>query len=144
MSPYLFNLYSERIMRQAELDNREEGIRVGGRKVNNLRYADDTTLIAENDKDLKILLNKVKEASMKAGLALNLKKTKVMSTQEINKTRHKHVSIGTKWRMVNALVFSVVMCECEKWTIKVADRKKIDAFQLWCWRRLPLRGKTRN
>ena len=70
-------------MRQAELEKREEGIRIGGIKVNNLRYADDTTFQTENDKDLKVLLKKVKEASMKAGLALNLKNTKVMSTQDI-------------------------------------------------------------
>ena len=148
--------------------------------MNNLRYADDTTLLAESDKDLKVLIKKVKEASMKAGLVLNLKKAKLTSmqgtrefkvddedlevlekfvflgslmnrenddcSQEIRRLvlgraatskltivwRDKHVSIGTKARLVNALVLSVVMYGYETWAIKAADQQQINAFELCC------------
>ncbi|CAF2102339.1 unnamed protein product [Rotaria magnacalcarata] len=80
LSPCLFNLYAEYIMRSAELDETEVGIKISGRNINNLRYADDTTLMAENEDHLKTLLMKVKEESAKADLLLNIKNTKVMST----------------------------------------------------------------
>ena len=83
LSPYLFNLYSEYIMRQANLEELDIGVRMGGRKINNLRYADDTTLLAES-KELLQLVTSVKEKSAQAGLYLNLKKTKVMSTEEVD------------------------------------------------------------
>ena len=83
LSPYLFNLYSEMIMRKAGLENMEEGAKVGDRKINNLRYADDTTLLAENQDHLKRLLKRVKDESKKAGLALNIKKTNIMSSREL-------------------------------------------------------------
>ena len=83
LSPYLFNLYSEYIMRQANLDKIDIGGRMGGRKINNLRYADDTTLLAESKEELIQLVTSVREKSAQAGLYLNLKKTKVMSTEEI-------------------------------------------------------------
>ena len=73
LSPYLFNLYAEYIIRNAEEEETEVGIRIVGRKTNNLRYANDTTLMAENEEDLKNLLLKVKEESVKAGLLLNIK-----------------------------------------------------------------------
>ena len=76
LSPCLFNLYAEQIMRNARLDELQAGIKIGGRNVNNLRYADDTTLIAEGDEDLKRLMMKVKEDSERAGLRLNMKKDK--------------------------------------------------------------------
>ena len=84
LSPPLFNLYSEQIMRNAGIKDMTEGVKVGGRNVNNLRYADDTTLLAETAPYLKELLERVKVESLKSGLALNIKKTKVMSTEELN------------------------------------------------------------
>lgn len=79
----LFNLYADKIMRDAELEYAEEGIRLGGRNLNNLRYADDTTLLASRIEHLKNLIRKVQLASERGGLYLNLKKTKVMSTGNI-------------------------------------------------------------
>ena len=70
-------------MRQANLEELDTGVRMGGRKINNLRYADDTTLLAESKEELLQLIKSVKEKSAQAGLYLNLKKTKVMSTEEI-------------------------------------------------------------
>ena len=84
LSPYLFNLYPEHIMRNVGLEETDVGIKIAGRKISNLRYADDTTVMAENEEDLKNLLIKVKEKSAKAGLLLNIKKTKIMSTGNIN------------------------------------------------------------
>ena len=75
LSPYLFNLYAENIMRNAGLDEVQAGIKIGGRNINNLRYADDTTLMAENEEELKSLLMKVKVESEKAGLKLNIQIT---------------------------------------------------------------------
>ena len=80
LSPGLFNIYSENIMRNANLDLCEQGIIIGGRKVNNLRYADDTTLIARSKEDLHQLIKHVKESSAREGLLLNVKKTKIMTT----------------------------------------------------------------
>ena len=77
MSPCLFNLYAEYIMRNAGLDEAQAGIKIAGRNINNLRYADDTTLMAESEEELKSLLKKVKE-SEKVGLKLNIQKTKIM------------------------------------------------------------------
>ena len=79
LSPYLFNLYAEHIMRYAGLDETQAGIKIARRNTNNLRYADDTTLMAESE-ELKILLMKVKEESEKAGLKLNIQKTKIMAS----------------------------------------------------------------
>ena len=78
MSSCLFNLYAEYIMQNAGLDEGEAGIKIAGRNINNLRYADDTTLMAESEEELKTLLMKVKEESETAGLKLNIKKTKIM------------------------------------------------------------------
>ena len=72
LSPCLFNLYAEYVMRNAGLDEAEAGIKIAGRNINNLRYADDTTLMAESEEELKSLLMKVKEESEKAGLKLNI------------------------------------------------------------------------
>ena len=77
LSPCLFNLYAEYIMRNAGLDEAQAGIKTAGRNINNLRYADDTTLTAESEKELKSLLMKVKEGSEKVGLKLNIQKTKI-------------------------------------------------------------------
>ena len=75
LSPCLFNLYAEYIMWNARLDEAQAGIKIAGRNINNLRYADDTTLVAESEEELKRLLMKVKEESEKAGLKLNIPKT---------------------------------------------------------------------
>ena len=78
LSPCLFNLYAEYIMRNAGLGEAQAGIKISGRNINNLRYADDTTLMAESEEELKSLLMKVKEESEKVGLKLNIQKTKIM------------------------------------------------------------------
>ena len=80
MSPCLFNLYEEYIMRNVGLDEAQAGIKIAGRNINNLRYADDTTLMAESKEELKSLLMKVKEESEKIGLNLNIQKTKIMAS----------------------------------------------------------------
>ena len=82
LSPCLFNLYAEYIMRNAGLDEAQSGIKIAGRNINNLRYADDTTLMAESE-ELKSLLVKVKEESEKVGLKLNIQKTKIMASLAI-------------------------------------------------------------
>ena len=80
MSPCLFNLYAEYILRNAGLEETQAGIKIAGRNTNNLRYADDTTLMAESEEELKHLLMKVKEESEKVGLKLNIQKMKIMAS----------------------------------------------------------------
>ena len=82
LSPCLFSLYAEYIMRNAGLNETQAGIKIAGRNVNNLRYAEDTTLMAES-KELKSLLRKVKEKSEKVGLKLNIQKTEIMASNSI-------------------------------------------------------------
>ena len=161
----------------------QAGIKIARRNINNLRYADDTTLMAESEKELKSLLMKVKESG-KVGLKFNTQKTKIMASNSItswkidrekvetvadfilggSKTvvdgdcsheikRHlllgrevmtnldsilksRDITLSTKVRLVKAVVFPVVMYGCESWTIKKAERRRIDAFELWFWRRL--------
>ena len=83
MSPCLFNLHAEYIVRNAELEEAQAGIKIAGRNINNLRYADDTTLMAESKEELKSLLMKVKEESEKVGLKLNIQKMKIMASGPI-------------------------------------------------------------
>ena len=83
LSLCLFNFYAEYIMRNAGLDEAQAGIKIAGRNINNLRYADDTTLMAENEEDLESLLMKVKKESEKVGLKLNIQKTKIMASGSI-------------------------------------------------------------
>ena len=83
LSPCLFNFYTEYIMRNARLDEVQAGIKIARRNINNLRYADDTTLMAESEEELKSLLMKVKEESEKVGLKLNIQKTKIMASGPI-------------------------------------------------------------
>ena len=183
LSPWLFNLYAEYIMRNAEVDEAQAGISVAGRNINNLRYADDTTLLAESE-ELKSLLMKVKEESEKVGFSLNIQKTKIMASGPITSWQIKgetmetvtdfiflgseitvdgdcsheikgHLLLGrkvmtnldsvlksrditlpTKVHLVKAMAFPVVMYGCESWTIKKAEHRRTDAFELWCWRRL--------
>uniref|UniRef100_A0A4W2GVQ8 RNA-directed DNA polymerase n=1 Tax=Bos indicus x Bos taurus TaxID=30522 RepID=A0A4W2GVQ8_BOBOX len=184
LSPCLFNLYAEYIMRNAGLEETQAGIKIGGRNINNLRYADDTTLMAESEEELKSLLMKVKVESEKVGLKLNIQKTMIMTSGPITSweidgetvetvsnfiflgskittdgdcsheiTRHlllgrkvmtnldnilksRDITLPTKVRLIKAMVFPVVMYGCESWTVKKAERQRIDAFELWCWRRL--------
>ena len=83
LSPCLFNLYAEFIIWNAGLDDSQAGIKIAGRNINNLKYADDTTLMAESEEELKSLLMKVKEESEKAGLKLNIQKMKIMASSPI-------------------------------------------------------------
>ena len=184
LSPCLFNLHAEYIMRNTGLEEAQAGIKIAGRNINNLRYADDTTLVAENEEDLKVLLMKVKEESEKVGLKLIIQKTKIMASGPItswqideetvetvvdfiflgskitadgdcsheikrclllgrkvmtnleNILKSRAITLPTKVRLVKAMVFPVVMYECESWTVNKADHQRIDAFELWCWRRL--------
>ena len=87
MSPCLFNFYAEYIIRNAGLDKAQAGIKIAGRNLNNLRYADDTTLMAESEEELKNLLMKVKEESEKVGLKLNIQKPKIMASGSITSCR---------------------------------------------------------
>ena len=187
MSPCLFNLYAEYITKNTELDEAQAGIKIAGRNINNLRYADDTTLMAESEEQLKSLLMKVKEESEKVDLKLNIQKVKIMAfgpisswqidgetmetvtdfifwgskitadgdcSHEIKRClllgrkvmmnldsilKSREVTLVTKVHLVKAIFFPVVMYGCESWTIKKAECRRIDAFELWCWRRL-LRG----
>ena len=162
----------------------QAGIKTAGRNINKLRYADDTTLMAESKEELKSLLTKVKEESEKVGLKLSIQKTKIMASGPITSwqidretvetasdfilggskitadgdcsheiKRHlllgrkvmtnldsilksRDITLPTKVHLVKAMVFPVVMYECESWTIKKAECQRIYAFELWCWRRL--------
>ena len=171
-------------MRNAGLEAEQAGIKIAGRNINRLRYADDTTLMAESEEELKSLLMKVKEESKKVGLKLNIQKTKIMHSSPIiswqidgetvetvsdfifggfkitadGDCRHeikrrlllgrkvmtnldsilksRDITLPTKVRIVKAMVFPVVMYGSESWTVKKAEHRRTDAFELWCWRRL--------
>ena len=96
LSPCLFNLYAEYIMRNAGLEEAQAGNKIAGRNINNLRYADDSTLMAESEEELKSLLMKVKEENRKVGLKLNIQKTKIMASGPI-----------TSWKIDGETVESV-------------------------------------
>ena len=165
-------------MRNAGLEEAKAGIKIAGRNINNLRYADDTTLMAESEEELKSLLMKVKEESEKVGLKLNIQKTKIMASgpitsweidgetvemvsdfvfwgsritayvdfgHEIKRClllgrkvltnlesifKSRDITLPTKVHLVKAVVFPVVMYGCESWTVKKAERRRIDAFEL--------------
>ena len=165
------------------MDEAQLGIKIAGRNINNLRYADNTTLMAESKEELKRPLMKVKEESEKAGLKLNIQKSKIMTSSPITSwqidgdkmktVRHftflsskvtmdgdcsheikrylligrkamtnldgafesRDITLPTKVCTVKAMAFPVVMYRCESWTIK-AEHRKIDTFELWCWRKL--------
>ena len=166
------------------LDEVQAGIKIAGRNINNLRYAEDTTLMAENEAELKSLLMKVKEESEKVGLKLNTQKTKIMASGVITSwqtdgetmetvtdfiflgskiapdgdcsyeikrylllgrkavtnldsiLKSRDITLPTKVHLVKAMDFPVVKYGCESWTIKKDEHRRIDAFELWCWRRL--------
>ena len=105
LSPCLFNIYAEYIMRNAELEEAQAGIKIAGRNIHTLRYADDTTLMAESEEELKSLLMKVKEESENVGLKLNIQKTKIMASSpitsweidgETTETVRKFIFLGSK------------------------------------------------
>ena len=168
-------------MRNAGLEETQAGIKIAGRNINNLRYADDTTLMEESEEELKSLLMKVKEESEKVGLKLNIQKTKIMASGPITSweidgetvadfilggskitaygdcsheierrlllgrkvmtnldsiLKSRDITLSTKVHLVNAMVFPVVMYGCESCTIKKAECQRIDAFEMWCWRKL--------
>ena len=171
-------------MQNARLDEAQAGIKIARRNINNLRYEDDTTLMAESEEELKSLLMKVKGESEKVGLKLNIQKTKIMASSPITSwqidgetvetmtdfiflgfkitvdgdcsheikrclllgrkvlsnldsvLKSTDITLPTKVHLVKAMVFPVVMYECESWTLKKAEHGRIDAFELWCWRRL--------
>ena len=171
-------------MRNAGLDEAQVGIKIARRNINNFRYSDDTTLMAESKEELKSLLMKVKEESEKVGLKLNIQKTKIMASGPITSwqidgetvetvsdfifggskitadgdcshefkrrlllrrkamtnlasiLKNRDIILPTNVRLVKAMVFPVVMYGCESWTMKKAEHQRIDAFKLWCWRRL--------
>ena len=102
LSPCLFNLYAEYIMRIAGLEEAQAGIKISWRNINNLRYADDNTLMAESEEDLKSLLLKVKEESEKVGLKLNIQKTKIMASSPITSWQ-----IGKQWKQWLTLFFGL-------------------------------------
>ena len=108
LSPCLFNLYAEYIMRNVGLDEAQAGIKIPQRNINNLRYADDTTLMAESKEELKSLLMKVKEESEKVGLKLNIRKTKIMASGPI-----------TSWQIdgetVTHFIFGGLQNHCRWW-----------------------------
>ena len=123
-------------MRNAGLEEAQAGIKIAGRNINNLRYADDTTFKEESEEELKSLLMKVKEESEKAGLELNIQKTKIMASgghemalllrrkamtnlKSILKSRDN--TLPTKVCLVKAMLFLVVMFGCESWTVKKSE-----------------------
>ena len=166
-------------MRNAGLEEAQAGIKIDRRNINNLKYADDITLMAESEEKLKSLLMKVKEESEKVGLKLNIQKTKIIASSPITSwqidgetvetvavfiflgskintdgdcsheiKRHlllgrkvmtnldsllksRDITLPTKAHLVKAMVFPVVMYRCESWTIKKAEHRRTDAFELW-------------
>ena len=171
-------------MRNAGLEEAQAGIKIAGRNINNLRYADNITRMADSEDELKRLLMKVKEESEKVGLKLNIQKTKIMPSGPITSweidgetveivadfiflgskitadgdcsheiKRHlllgrkvmtkldsilksRDITLPTKVHLIKAMVFPLVMYGCKSWTLKKAEHQRIDAFELWYWRRL--------
>ena len=166
-------------MRNAGLEEAQAGIKISRRNINNLRYTDDITLMAESEEELKSLLMKVKKQSEKVGLKLNIQKTKIMASGPITSwqihretvetvaefifggskitavgdcsheikrrlllgrkvmttldsiLKSRDITLPTKVHLVKAMVFPVVMYGWKSWTVKKAERQRIDAFELW-------------
>ena len=167
-------------MRNAGLEEAQARIKIARKNINNLRFADDTILMAESEEELRSLLMKVKEKSEKVDLKLNIQKTKIMASGPITSCevdgetvetvsdfiflgskitadggcsheikrclllgrkvmtnldsifKSRDITLPTKVHLVKAMVFPVVMYGCESWTVKKAERQRIDAFELWC------------
>ena len=118
----LFNLYAEYIRRNAGLDEAQAGIKIAGRNINNLRYEDDTTLMAENEEELKSFLKKVKEESEKVGLKLNIQKTKIMASGPITSWQID----GKQWKQWQTLFWGAP----KSLQMVTAAMKLKDAFSL--------------
>ena len=118
LSPCLFNLYAEYIMRDTELEEAQTGIKITGRNINNLRYADDTTLVAESEEELKSLLMKVKERG-KPGLTLNIQKTKIMAFSPI-----------TSWQIDGETVADFLFLGSKSLQMVIAAMKLKDSYSL--------------
>ena len=170
-------------MRNTGLEEAQAGIKIAGRNISHLRYADDTTLMAESEEELNRLLIKVKEESEKVGLKFNIQKTKIMESSPITSwqidgetvetvtdfilgalkslqmvtvpmklkdayfreksydqlrqlLKSRDITLPTKVNLIRVMAFPVVIYGCESWTIKKAEYQRIDAFELWCFRRL--------
>ena len=169
-------------MRIAGLEEAQAGIKMVGRNINNLSYADDTTVMVENE--IRSLLMKMKEESEKVGLKLSIQKTKIIASSPISSwqiygetmetvsdfiflgskitadgncshetkrclllgrkvmtnldsiLKSRDITLSTKVHVIKGMVFPVVMYGCVSWIIKKAEHRRIDAFDLWCWRRL--------
>ena len=119
MSPCLFNLYAEYIIRNPGLDEAEAEFKIARRNINNLRYADDTTLIAESEEELKNLLMKVKEESEKVGLNLNIQKMKIMASGPV-----------TSWQIVGETVADFAFWVPRSLKMVIAAMKLKDAYSL--------------
>ena len=119
LSPCLFNLYAEYIMRNAGLEEAQAGIKTGGRNIKNLRYVDDTTLMAESEEELKSLLMKVKEESKKFGLKLNIQKIKIMVSGPI-----------TSWEMMGKQCQTLFFWAPKSLQMVIAAMKLKDAYSL--------------
>ena len=104
-SPCLFNLYAEYIMRNAGLEETQAGIKIAGENINNLRYADDTTLMAESEAEIKSFLMKVKEESEKVGLKLNVQKTKIMASSPITSWQVDGETVETVTDFIIIIIF---------------------------------------
>jgi len=111
LSPCLFNLYAEYIMRNAGLEEAQAGIKIAGWNINNLRYADDTTIMAESEEELKILLMKVKEESEKVSLKLNIQKTKIIASGPITSWEIDGETVET----VSDFIFGGLQNHCRWW-----------------------------
>ena len=170
-------------MWNAGLDEAEAGIEIARRNINNLKYADDTTLLKESEKELKSILMNMKEESEKTSLKFSIQKTKIMASGPITSwqidgetvetmtdfilvgskitadgdcsheikrclllgrkamsnldsiLKSRDITLPTKVHIVKAMVFPVVMYGCESWTVKKVECRRIDTFELWCWRR---------
>ena len=119
MSPCLFNLYAKYITRNAGLEEAQAGIKIAGRNINNLRYADDTTFMAESEKELKSLLMKVKEESEKIGLKLNIQKKKIMASVPI-----------TSWEIDGETVSDFILGGSKILQMVIAAMKLKNAYSL--------------
>ena len=119
MSPCLFNFYAEYIRRNAGLKEAQAGIKIAGRNINNLRYADDTTLMTESEEKLKSLLMKVKEESEKVGLKLNIQKTKIMASGPI-----------TSWEIDGETVADFIFLAARLLLLVIAAMKLKDTYSL--------------
>ena len=133
LSPYSFNLYIEYIIRNAGLEEAHARIKIARRNISNLRYADDTILMAESKEELKSLLMKVKEESEKCGLKFNIQKTKIMTSGPITSWQIDRETVETVAEVIFLGSIITAYGDCRN---KIKRRLRIDAFELRCWRRL--------